>query len=66
MAQPIRRNASAIRAYSDQLRVLMSHLAADPLNEDLSDALVTHIVERRQAAAQLLDDLQDRELGVSC
>jgi hypothetical protein len=66
MAQPIRRNASAVRAYSDQLRVLMSHLAADPLNEDLSDALVTHIVERRQAAARLLDDLQDLALGVSC
>lgn len=66
MAQPIRRNASAVRAYSDQLRVLMSHLAADPLNEALSDALITHIVERRQAAAALLDDLQDRALGVPC
>ena len=47
MAQPIRRNAGAVRAYSDQLRVLMSHLAADPLDEQKSIALVSHIVERR-------------------
>ena len=58
MAQPIRRNAGAVRAYSDNLRVLMSQLAADPLDEQKSIALVSHIVERRADAAQLLDDLQ--------
>ena len=66
MAQPIRRNASAVRAYADQLRVLMSHLAADPLNEQKSIALVTHMVEGRGPAAQLLDDLQSQSLGISC
>ena len=66
MAQPIRRNASAVRVYSDQLRVLMSQLAADPLDEQKSIALVSHIVERRSAAAQLLEDLQSQALGVSC
>ena len=40
MAQPIRRNAGAVRAYSDKLRVLMSQLAADPLDEQKSIALV--------------------------
>jgi len=66
MAQPIRRNAGGVRAYSDQLRDLMSQLAADPLDEHKSIALVTHIVERRAAAAQLLDELQSRSLGISC
>ena len=66
MAQPIRRNACAVRAYSDQLRILMSQLAADPLDEHKSIALVYHIVERRSAAAQLLEDLQSQALGVSC
>ncbi|MDY6869195.1 MAG: hypothetical protein SV966_00965 [Actinomycetota bacterium] len=66
MAQPIRRNSGAVRAYSDQLRVLMSQLAADPLDEQKSMALVSHIVERRGAAAQLLNDLQAHAWGVSC
>jgi hypothetical protein len=66
MAQPIRRNAGAVRAYSDQLRILMSQLAADPLDEHKSIALVSHIVERRGAAARLLEDLQSHALGVSC
>ena len=66
MAQPIRRNAGAVRAYSDHLRVLMSALAAEPLDEQKSIALVSHIVERREAAAQLLDDLQTQSLGISC
>jgi hypothetical protein len=66
MAQPIRRNAGAVRAYSDQLRVLMSQLAADPLDEQKSIALVSHIVERRGGAAQLLADLQSQALGISC
>ena len=66
MAQPIRRNAGAVRAYSDQLRILMSQLAADPLDEHKSIALVSHIVERRGAAARLLEDLQSQGLGVSC
>ena len=66
MAQPIRRNAGGVRAYSDQLRDLMSQLAADPLDEHTSIALVTHIIERRAAAAQLLDELQSRSLGISC
>jgi len=66
MAQPIRRNAGAVRAYSDQLRILMSQLAADPLDEHKSIVLVSHIVERRGAAARLLEDLQSQALGVSC
>jgi hypothetical protein len=66
MAQPIRRTAGAVRAYSDQLRILMSQLAADPLDEHKSIALVSYIVERRGAAAQLLEDLQSQALGVSC
>jgi hypothetical protein len=66
MAQPIRRNAGAVRAYSDQLRILMSQLAADPLDEHKSIALVSHIVERRSAAAQLLEDLQSQALAISC
>ena len=66
MAQPIRRNAGAVQAYSDHLRVLMSQLAADPLDSQKSIALVSHIVERRGAAAQLLEDLQSQALGVPC
>ena len=66
MAQPIRRSAGGVRAYSDQLRVLMSQLAADPLDEQTSIALVAHIVEHREAAASLLEDLQSQALGISC
>ena len=66
MAQPIRRNAGGVRAYSDHLRDLMSQLPADPLNEQKSIALVTHIVERRESAAQLLEKLQSQTLGISC
>ncbi|WP_241473902.1 hypothetical protein [Mycolicibacterium neoaurum] len=66
MAQPIRRNAAGVRMYTDQLRTLMSHVADDPLNADKSIALVTHIVERRAAAAELLDELQDQALGIPC
>lgn len=66
MVQPIRRSAGGVRAYSDHLRDLMSQLAADPLNEQKSIALVTHIVEGRDAAAQLLEDLQSQSLGISC
>src|SRR4029078_12042193 len=66
MAQPIRRNAGAVRAYSDQLRVLMSQLAADPLDVQKSIALVSHIVGRRSAAHPLLEDLQSQALGISC
>ena len=66
MAQPIRRHAGGVRAYSEQLRVLMSALAADPLDEQKSIALVSHIVERRGAAAQLLNELQSQALGISC
>lgn len=66
MAQPIRRNAGAVRMYTDQLRALMSQLAADPLDEHKSIALVSHIVERRDAAAPLLDELQDQALGIPC
>jgi hypothetical protein len=66
MAQPIRRNAGAVRVYSDQLRALMSQVAKDPLDEHKSLALVSHIVERRAAAAALLDELQDQALGIPC
>jgi len=44
----------------------MSQLAADPLDAQKSIALVSHIVERRSAAARLLEDLQSQALGVSC
>lgn len=66
MAQPIRRNCATVRAYSDQLRVLMSQLAADPLDEQKSVALVAHIVNNRSTAAQLFDDLETQALGISC
>ncbi len=66
MAQPIRRTAGGVRAYSDHLRDLMSQLAADPLDEQKSIALVSHIVEHRAAAEQLLDELQSRALGIPC
>ena len=46
MAQPIRRNAGAVRMYTDQLRALMSQLAADPLDEHKSIALVSHKIGR--------------------
>lgn len=66
MAQPIRRSYTAVRAYSDQLHVLMKRLGTDPLNEDVSEALVTHIVNNRSTAAELFDALETHALGVSC
>jgi len=36
------------------------------LDEQKSIALVSHIVQRRSAAAQLLEDLQSQALGISC
>ena len=65
-AHPIRRNYSAVRAYSDRLRDLMSRLAADPLNEAKSLDVVAHIVDGRGDAAELLDDLESHTLGVPC
>lgn len=66
MAAPIRRNASAVRAYCDDLHELMRKLAQDPLDEQKSIAVVSHIIERRAAAAHLLDELQDQALGIPC
>ncbi len=66
MAQPIRRSYTAVRAYSDQLHVLMKRLGKDPLNEDISVALVAHIVNNRTPAANLFDALEDQALGVPC
>lgn len=66
MAQPIRRSYTAVRAYSDQLHALMKRLGKDPLNEDISAALVSHIVNNRSSAADLFDALEDQSMGVSC
>lgn len=66
MALPIRRSYTAVRAYSDQLRDLMSQLAADPLDEHKSEALVAHIVNNRSTAADLYDSLETQAMGVSC
>lgn len=66
MAQPIRRDHLGVRAYSDQLRVLMSQLSADPLDEHASMALVSHIVNGRGAAARMMSELHTHALGLSC
>ncbi|MEN4449129.1 MAG: hypothetical protein EKK51_09775 [Mycolicibacterium sp.] len=66
MAQPIRRSYTAVRAYSDTLRDLMSQLAADPLDERKSEALVAHIVNNRTVAAELYEALETQAMGVSC
>ncbi|MCH9731982.1 MAG: hypothetical protein K0U84_20300 [Actinomycetia bacterium] len=66
MASPIRRDSTGVRAYSDQLRVLMSRLSADPLDEQASTALISHIINGRSTAAQLMNDLHRRALGISC
>lgn len=66
MAQPIRRSSTAVRAYSDHLFDLMDRLKVDPLDEDMSVALVEHVVNNRSTAAELFDALEDQALGVSC
>ena len=66
MALPIRRTATAVRAYSEQLQDLMDQLAADPLDEMKSIALVAHIVNNRGPAAQLLDVLRTQRIGAAC
>lgn len=66
MAEPIRRDSTAARAYCDQLRVLMSQLSADPLDEHASTAVVAHIINGRSGAARLMDDLHAHALGISC
>jgi hypothetical protein len=66
MAQPIRRSSTAVRAYSEHLFDLMKQVKRDPLDEDKSIALVTHIVNNRSSAAELFDALETHALGVSC
>ena len=66
MGQPIRRTYSAVRAYSEQLRDLMDQLRADPLDESKSVALVAHIINNRNTAAQLFDALENQSMGAAC
>lgn len=66
MAQPIRRSYTAVRAYSDQLHELWKQVAADPLDEHKSVALVAHIVNHRSSAAELYETLETQAMGVSC
>ena len=66
MAQPIRRSYTAVRAYSDTLRDLMSQLAADPLDERKSEALVAHIVNNRSFAADQYRTLEEAAAGLPC
>lgn len=66
MAQPIRRTHAAVRSYCDQLRELMDHLRADPLNESKSVALVAHIINNRSTALQLFDVLENQAMGSVC
>ena len=66
MAQPIRRSYTAVRAYADQLHTLMTRLGADPLNKDISEDLVAHIVNNRSSAAELFDALETRAMGATC
>lgn len=54
------------RAYSDHLFDLMDQLKLDPLDEDMSFALVEHVVNNRSTAAELFAALQTQALGVSC
>lgn len=66
MAQPIRRPPAAVRAYTDRLRALMDHLSADPLDEDKSLDLITHIVTNRSGAAHLYRTLEAQIVGAPC
>lgn len=67
MALSLRRSHSTVRAYADRLRNLMELLSDDPLDEGKSIALITHIVNNRSSAAQVLAALEDhRALGASC
>jgi hypothetical protein len=66
MPPPIRRTYSAVRAYCDQLRVLMDQLRDDPLDDARSVALVAHIVTSRATAAQLFDIVERQRLGSGC
>lgn len=66
MAQPIRRTHAAVRAYCDQLRDLMDQLGKDPLNESKTVALLTHIVNNRTTALELLDVLERQAMGAAC
>jgi hypothetical protein len=66
MAQPIRRNHAAVRAYSDQLNALWAKVEVDPLDEPKSVALIEHIINNRSAAAQLYEALENQSLGAAC
>lgn len=67
MATSIRRSHNTVRAYADRLRNLMDLLADDPLDESKSIALITHIINNRGGAAQMLAALEDHlAMGTPC
>lgn len=58
-ASPIRPSEATVRGYTERLFHLIELVKADPLSEELSLALVTHILNGRELAARIVADLHN-------